>query len=628
MENGMQKKENFVTDNEDILFHLEHKIDFRALYKLALKEDLESLGITTADEYVKTWREVFEQMGEVAGTVIAPNARQVAKQDLTIDANGDVVFPSAIQSNLDSLAALGFAATGIPSKFGGMAAPLALELAAVEIIYRACPSTLLNVCWFSSVARVIESFCTEEQKERVIPRIASGEWSGSMGLTEPDAGSDLGAIRTYGELQPDGKWKLYGTKRFISNGCSEVGLVLAKGKKGAEGLGALNMYLCLRHKDDGSQNYKVTKLEEKPGLHGSATCELAFDGSVAELIGEEGKGFHYMLHLMNEARVAVALQGIGVSEAVYRLAADYCNERKAWGRPLAQHELVAEKLLDMEVELKASRSLCYQGAYAAAVVLMASRKLKQEHDSLSEEERTEIEELRHTNERRLRRWTPLMKYWQAEAAVRHARTCMQLHGGYGYTTEYLPEWWMRESLIIPVYEGTSQIQALMALKDTMKAVIRRPGKFIEIALGTSVQALAERNPLRRKLHKLRQTANRAILALIFRLVKTNVRDNFSDVKPSDIRSVIKILTKEIAKFENLRPALLQAERICEINALVAMAESVLRDASISPERAWIAERWLNKSLLRADFLKSEIEMDEPVIEKRLEAFPAANMTGM
>jgi alkylation response protein AidB-like acyl-CoA dehydrogenase len=616
----MQKRSNYFLDNEDLQFHFDHRLDFAVMFELASRDDLESMGIKSADEYRSTWRELAAQVGEVAGGIIAKNALRVTQEDLVLK-DGDVKFPGAIRESVDSLKAVGIASLGIASKFGGLPSPIALEMAVVEVIYRACPSTVLNITWFSPIARVLDEYGSDDQKARIIPRIASGEWSGNMALTEPDAGSDLGAIRTYGEKQADGSYRLFGSKRFISNGCGMVSLVLAKREKGVKGLATLNLYLCLHKKEDGSSNYEVTKIEEKTGLHGSPTCELKYDGSYAELIGEEGKGFEYMLHLMNEARVGVSFQGLGIMEAVLRLAKDYTSQRHTWGRPIAHHEMILEKLLDLEVSTAGLRSLLVQCSNALSISLLASQRLRDDKD-LTLEQTERFQELKQKYTRRLRSWTPLVKFYAGEKAVFNARECVQMHGGYGFTCEYLAEWWLRESLIIPVYEGTSQIQALMCLKDSLKEITRKPTRFIESALGTRVKVIAERDPLMRKLNKLRQEYDGALMAIIFKLVKVNVRTSLSDVNPSHVREVLKILTKELVKFETLRPALLHAERITEIKCMMSIGESLVKDVKADPSRLWIAERWINKSLPRAAMLRSEIQIDEPVLQKRLALIPS------
>lgn len=622
----MQRKENFFSDNADICFHFHHKTEWDVLFDLSMSDDREALGVTSPDEYKDAFKTILEQFGEVVGSKIVANQVKVSKEDLTL-VDGEVQFPEAVTESVGILKELGVASMGIASRFGGLGNPIIAELPAVEFLYRACPSTYTNITWFAPIARVIDEYGSEEQKQKIIPRIAAGEWSGNMALTEPDAGSDLGAIRTYGERQSDGSWKLYGSKRFITNGSGDVSLVLAKNAKGAKGLEHLNLFLCFRKNEAGTNNYAVTKIEDKVGLHGSPTCELKFDGSRAELMGEDGKGFQYMLHLMNEARVGVAFQGVGIMEAVYRLALDYTHQRHAWGRPLAHHELMAERLLDLEVTLKAARSLCFQAGNALAIYQTASRKLRDDK-TLTPELREKVSEIKAKYERRLRRWTPLVKFYAGEQAVLNARQCLQMHGGYGFTTEYLPEWWLRESLIIPLYEGTTQIQALMCLKDTMKDIIRRPRSFVEATLNAKIGNLSSfsgRNPLRRKLARLKQEFNAAMLSIMVQLVKANLRLSFNEIDPMNLLKMIKMISTDLVKFENLRPALLHAERITEMKASICMAQSLIADAKIDSSRNWIAERWLNKALPRAQMLRSEVEMQEPVLAHRMAEMPPAKL---
>ena len=611
----MSSKSNFYHDNRDLQFQLLRRADFATLFSVLSDDDKARLSVTTVDEYRALWVEMLGTIGGAVGSEIAGRAEQVEKEDLKLLPNGDVEVPPAVAANMKLIKELGVPGLAVDPRFGGMGAPFIVDMVAGEMLCRACPSTFLNAVWFGPIAEVIDAFGDEKLKQQYIPGLAAGEISGSMALTEPDAGSDLGALRTYGEEQPDGTWRVFGSKRFISNGCGDFTLCLAKNKKGAEGLKTLNLFLVPR-KRLGEINYKVTKIEEKPGLHGSATCELNFDGSHAVLVGKDGEGFRYMLKLMNDARVGVGFQGLGMLEAIFRMTRDYATQRKAWGKPIAQHELIAEKLLDMEVDLFAMRSLCYQAAMARTIESAGERYLEQ-NPKLAQTEVQRVKRLTGKMGKRLRTWTPLMKWWSGEKIFVHARTGLQIHGGYGFTKEYKAEWWVRESLILSIYEGTSQIQALMCVKDTLKDVIRRPMEFAEVALGLKLQSLAEKDGLRRKFNRLKQITNSAIVALLFRLVKQNIRVSLSATKPGDILKLVKVLSRDLVKFENLRPALLHAERICEMKCAVHMARALLEDAHEDPSRAWIAERFMVKSLPHLQKLKDEIELDDRVLESRL-----------
>ncbi len=616
------KKDNFFADNPDILFHFEKRMNFDDLFAWTTNIDRETVSASTPDEYLKVWCEVLEGFGEYAASRIAPNAAKIEKEDIVLQ-GGEVKLGETMQANIAGLVELGSPGLGVAPEYGGLGAPFFVDMAACEIGNRACPSTMLNSGWWGPISKIIEQFGSDELKQEYCPKIASGEYSGSMSLTEPDAGSDLSAIRTYGEEQGDGTWLISGSKRFISNGNGEISLVLAKNKKGGESLNDLSLFLCPAFVN-GKRNFHITKVEEKVGLHGSATCELVFEQSKGYLIGANGSGFKYMLKLMNDSRIGVAFQGLGLMEACYRLARDYAEQRKTWGKPIAQHELVAEKLLDMEVETKAFRSLCYQAAFNGAMVHAGERYLAA-NPQLDASEKKDIERKIKSYNKRVRRWTPLVKYWAGEKSVEHARNALQLHGGYGFTKEYRAEWWVRESLIYALYEGTSQIQALMSMKDTLKDVVARPKAFFESAFGLKVKAFSEPDPVRRKLYKMKEVLHHSIVAILFRLMKSNVRTSMTEMNGADILAKVKTLSKDLMKFDSLQPALLHAERICEMKCLIAVSEAALWDAEVDPSRMWIAERMVNTSWPKVSYLRAQIDVDDPVIDGILKKYEEASL---
>lgn len=599
------QKTNFYQDNEDLIFHVQKRIDQEKLFRWQPKVITEGTGVQDAAEYAQTWMDMLDTMGAYAADV-ATRAEQVEKESIELK-DGEVTLPPAIQQNVSSFVELGGSALGCHVRYEGLSAPMWFEAAVVELVSRACPSTVLNIGWYGAIAKVIEHFGSEELKQTFVPKIAAGEYSGSMSLTEPDAGSDLASIRTFAEKQDDGMWTLHGSKQFISNGCGEISLVLAKTQKGVNDLKSIGMFLVPRHLE-GKQNFQITKIEEKPGLHGSATCALEFSGSKGYLIGKPNEGFSYMLQLMNEARIAVGFQAIGLMEAAYRLAKDYTSVRKSWGKTLDQHEIVAEKLADMKAETRALRSLTLQAAYYASLIDLGEAKLKE--DDLEDDLRSEIQGELPRLKRKLREWTPLIKWYGGERSFVHARTSLQLHGGYGYTTEYKPEWLVRESMILSIYEGTSEIQALMCVKDTMKEIIRNPRDFVEIALGHKFRGLAGGDPLRRKVHRMQEALHSSLITILYKLVKSNVSHNLSQTKTNDVLKIIRTLSKDLVKFENLSPALLHAERICEMKALVAMARSLIWDARTDASRTDLAEYFVKRALPRVMLCKAEIEAED------------------
>jgi len=608
----MKTKQNFFSDNPDIDRQLSPK-RMNELFAWLSDEEKEAMAATSAEEYRKNWIDIMNVVGELAGTQLENNASKVAKEDLKL-VNGEVVFPKTILENIRVFKEVGGHAMSIRTEYGGMNAPFIFEASAFEQIYRACPSTALNICWFGSIANIIDLFGSKELKDEWITKIANGEASGSMSLTEPDVGSDLAGMRSYAEPQGDGSWRLYGNKQFISNGCGELSLVLAHNKKGSRSLRTLNLYLVPR-KVAGKNNFEIAKIEEKPGLHGSATCALKFENSVAYLIGKDGHGFHYMSHLMNEARIGVAFQALGVMEACYRLSKNYAWQRESWGKPIAKHEMIAEKLLDMEVDLKAFRSLCYRAAHYASLIALGERRL--EEKKLAPEKLSEIESKLRYYRKKLREWTPLIKWWGGERSYVYARNAVQIHGGYGFTTEYKAEWWLRESLILAIYEGTSEIQALMCIKDTVKDIITNPMEFVEVTLGSRVMALGEKDWLLRRYMKMRQTFNLAIVSIFFKLVKNKVKTKFSANQSSDLLKLLKLIGPELVKFEDLSPALLHAGRIAEMKSIVAMSYALIKDAEKDESLRPAAERFITRHNPILNQLKEQIDGDDEYFQEQL-----------
>ena len=609
----MKAKSNFFTDNPEIKFHLQSEDKAKRLYDWLTPEDREYLSIESSEDYEKTCLDLLETLGEFSGTVLAANAPKVNKEDIQLN-DGQVVIPPTMTENVNQLKELGAHYLSVDKQWGGMEVPILYELAGSEMIARACPSTLLNIGWYAAIAKIIHAFGSDEVKERFIPPLVDGSISGSMALTEPDVGSDLASMRTYAEEQDDGSWMIYGAKQFISNGGGGLSLVLAQNKKNATGLKSINLYIVPQF-EDGQQNYRVTKIEEKPGLHGSATCALHFDGSKGYLLGKNGEGFVYMLHLMNEARLAVGYQGIGLMESVYRLAKDYAAERQSWGKAIAKHEMIAEKLYDMDVEIKAFRSLLYRCSFYVSMYELGEKKLERE-PGLSEDEKKKIEDEIRFYKRKAREWTPLVKWYAGERSYTMARDTLQIHGGYGFTTEYQPEWWVRESLILSIYEGTSEIQALMCIKDTIKDVIRNPRRFAESFVALPVRILSEKDPLKKKYYRMKQLFNQALLKIFSKLVATNIKETISENKSSDIIRMLKAIRNEATKFENISPALQHAARICEMKTYIALCSSAIQDGKIDENRKYVAERLLVRGINRLHFLKSEIEADEESFLRR------------
>ena len=598
------KGRNFFADNPDIAFHLR---SLHELFPYTSEQQRTVLGVDTAKQYQQTWFEALQVFGEVIGTEIAPTVRDVEDQPLSLDADGNLCPGPQLTKNIKLLQDIGVAPLTADVAYGGLGAPFVVQCCVFELLFRACPSTALNVIWHGTIAQVIDMYGSKELRDYYNPKLATGEWSGCMALTEAGAGSDLAALCSYSERQADGQYLLYGNKRFITNGTAEVALVLAKTSKGAKNLQDLSLFIVPRL-IDGNCNYQVAKLEDKLALKGSATCDLNFDGAQAQLLGEENRGLSYMLTLMNGARIVTAFQGIGNLEAIKRLATDYADQRVTWGKKISQHELIAEKLADLDMELQAIRSLAYRAAFRQSFIDLARPYV----DNATSQQRAELEQRLTSYRRRIRQWIPLLKYWVGENVVRQARNALQIHGGYGFSREYLPEFWLRQTVILSIYEGTSQIQALMCIKDLLKEVLRNPKAFIERTIALRVKGLSESNNLRKDLNRAKRLVNAATSNLLYTLIKKNVASGISKMRATDLLRGMEKLRKNL-KLHDFSHASLNAERICEMKCYVALAETLVWDAETDNSRQSVARRFLTRALPQLERAKREIEVSDDFI---------------
>jgi alkylation response protein AidB-like acyl-CoA dehydrogenase len=439
----------------------------------------------------------------------------------------------------------------------------------LELIARACTNTMILYAFYQGPAVLILRFGTAEQIQRWVKPLAAGGMSGAVAMTEPEAGSDVGAIST--AAVPEGShWRLQGRKQFVTNGCGDVCIVLARSEPGSKGLDGLSLFVVPR-KENGRDNYKVARPERKLVIRGSATCELAFDGACGELLGRRGEGFAAVLTFMNEARVAVAIQALGLSQASLVAARGYAEKRVQMGRPIARHELVADMLLDMEVEVAALRALVYR------CTSLQDRITGLQRSGGSSAERAGLE-------KELRDRTPLVKWLGAERALWVARTAVQVHGGYGVVQDYEVERHYRNALILPIYEGTSQIQALMSLKDQARWMMRNAWRLVrgpvrvECTPGDLGEALGEM--AREYNHALRHSLMESLgvgglVALAARAVSGRPAD------PDRSRMAY---------------ALLCAERLAQMLALTRAAEALAAHAEASAARRRVAERYVRRAL--------------------------------
>ncbi len=448
---------NYFLDNPDIDFHF-RGCDLREV--VAHSED----GYARSREYpfapvdyddaMDNYRKVLEVVGDLAANYIAPRAASVDTDGASI-ADGKVSYAGGTRENLRELGQADLLGMVLPRRFGGLQFPFTIYMMATEIISRA-DASLMNIFGLQDIGETIHKFGTEEQCEEFLPRICSGEHTGAMALTEPDAGSDLQAVKLHAYQDERGKWFLRGVKRFITNGNAEVLLVLARSEPGTRDGRGLSLFVC-----NGDSTVRVRRIENKLGIHGSPTCELQFNDTPAQLVGARRFGLiKYVLDLMYRARMGVSAQALGISQAAYEEALKYARERRQFGRAISEIPVVSNMLIDMRVMLEANRSLFYASAVCVDEKEMLESlvgRLKSEKKPFADENSRLKEVTKAAN-----LLTPLTKYTLAESCNKITYDAIQIHGGTGYMKEFRVERLARDARITNIYEGTSQLQVVAA----------------------------------------------------------------------------------------------------------------------------------------------------------------------
>ncbi len=540
---------NYFLENPDLVTTFDRTVPWERIVPLTQGKD------ANVAETVATWREMLAVAGEYIGTEIAGRAKEVDEIGVVRD-GGKVETSAPMQANLRGLAELGFVGLALPESLGGSGLPFTVSSFGVEMIARACPATMVDFgIGYTEPAAMILRFGTDEQRKRYIPRLVRGELKGAVAMTEPQAGSDVGNVQTAARAEA-GCWRLDGRKQFISAGNGEFVIVLARMVAGSKGLDGLGLFLVDREGD----NYLVERAEHKFTIRGSTTCSLVFEGSKAELLGEPGGGWREITTFMNESRIAIGIQGLGIAEAAYAAASRYAAERVQMGRPIREHPMIAEMLLDMETTIAGLRALATEAS------------LLQDEVAFAKDEKAA---------RRLRELTPLVKWYGSEEVIGVCRNTMQIYGGYGVVTEYEVERHMRNALILPIYEGTSQIQALMAVRDLMRGILRDPARLVR---GGPTPTLA-RAGVGGDYAVARATLVGALRALVAGMAR---RGGLELVRG-----------KRQPTEEEMAPFLLNAERITATLAHLHVARVLGQQAKRIPERRPLAERAARRARLVA-----------------------------
>ena len=446
---------NFFTDNKALQYHLRHPLmkEIVALrernYTQSEKFDYAPLDFEDA---MDSYERVLDIIGEVCGDIIAPNAKDVDLEGPHHE-NGRVRYASGTEKNLKALNQAGLMGITLPRQYGGLNMSSIPYIMAADMVSRA-DAGFVNVWGLQDCAETINEFASEDQKQRFLPRTCKGETL-AMDLTEPDAGSDLQSVMLKATQDEDGTWRLNGVKRFITNGDGDISLVLARSEEGTRDGRGLSMFIY--DKRDGGMT--VRRIEDKMGIHGSPTCELVFKNAKAELCGDRKLGLiKYVMSLMNGARLGIAAQSTGVSEAAYQEAIAYARSREQFGKAIINFPAVSEMIANIKAKLDASRTLLYE--CTRFVDMYKSLEAISRERTLEPEERKTMKAYNRLADA----FTPLAKGMTSEFCNQNAYDCVQIHGGSGFMRDYACERIYRDARITSIYEGTTQLQVVAAIR--------------------------------------------------------------------------------------------------------------------------------------------------------------------
>jgi alkylation response protein AidB-like acyl-CoA dehydrogenase len=452
--------------HRDMQLFIDHRFDWERYLRLR-----RGTPVNVADE-VATYKDVLRTTGEIC-EAIEERSRGHWHEEVKLE-HGTVVVPPHIAAGYEKLRGAGLLCLTMDPAYGGYGLPALVNTTYLEMVARADASLMTIIGLQAGVALDIEKYGSDELKKRYLPGFVAGELQGSMDLTEPQAGSDLGGITTRVAKEGE-RYFIDGEKIYITNGGSQIHLVLARDaatyeqSKGTTN--GLNLMLCPVTLPDGTRNgMRVSRVESKLGIHGSPTCVIEFDHAEAFLLAKPGQGFRAMLDLMNNARLGVAAQAIGIAEAAYAAAREYAAQRVQFGGPILQQPLVKSMLTLMRINIEAARALLYRTS-GLIDVTEAIRSHFESGRAASDPEATKLQEELERNTQLIRFFTPLCKYFATEISNHVTRQGIQVHGGIGYMAETPAGHYHSDSIITTIYEGTSEIQASFALKEMAKGAL-------------------------------------------------------------------------------------------------------------------------------------------------------------
>jgi len=540
---------NFYNDNPALKFQLSHPLMQKIV---TLKErnfaDKDKYDYASRDfeDAIDNYEKVLEIIGEICGEVIAPNAEEVDHTGPQV-VNNRVVYAPGTQQNHEVLTQASLYGIGLPRQYGGLNFSMVPYVMAAEMVSRA-DAGFANIWGLQDCAETINEFADEDIKREFLPRVCEGQTC-SMDLTEPDAGSDLQAVQLKATFnEKDGMWYLNGVKRFITNGDAHIKLVLARSEEGTTDGRGLSLFLVDNKHDD---TVKVRRIENKLGIKGSPTCELVFSNTPAKLIGSRRLGLiKYVMSLMNSARLGVGAQSVGLSAAAYNEALKYAKERQQFGKAIIEFPSVFEMVSLIKAKLDASRALLYETTrfvdmYKAYEAIEKDRRLEPE-------EKAEYKEFQRLADA----FTPLLKMFASEYANQNAFDCVQIHGGSGFMKDYACERLYRDARILTIYEGTSQLQVVAAIR--------------HVTTGTYLQQIREyeKLPINPEFHSFRKRL----------MTMTNLYEN-------SVSRVIETKNQEYIDF--------QARRLVEMAGHIIMGYLLILDGTRNDMFRKSAEVYIN-----------------------------------
>lgn len=562
---------NFFTDNADMKFRLEN-IELDEVIRLK-ENDFADAGEHdyapgNVEDAVDGYKRVLELVGGISAEYIAPRAEDVDRIGAQCE-DGKVTYAPGTREALKVLSQSDLMGFTLPRKYGGLNMPKVAYVAAIEIVARA-DAALMTIFGLQDIAETILLFGGEEQKDKYLPQFSSGEVTGAMVLTEPDAGSDLQAVRTKAEPSDDSDWwKINGVKRFITNGCADVLLVLARSEAGSKDGRGLSLFITEK-----GPHVRVRRIEDKLGIHGSPTCELQFNDAPGWLVGQRRRGLtRYVMSLMNGARVAIAAQGLGIAEAAYRDALSFAVEREQFGKAIIDMPPVGEILLNMKVGIESGRALLYETA--RIVDLSDCYEHKSESISRDDPERAEVKANASLYRKLANILTPMSKYYLCELANKVANDAIQVHGGSGYMRDYDIERYFRDARITNIYEGTTELQVVAIKAGLLGGAL--DARLEEMVAEEHCEGLTELSGMVKEAHE-------------------RLKNALESVKERKDPSYAELVGRRLA------------DMVCD----VFMSCLLLRDAAKSEEKELIARKFIPEMAARCE-LNERMAINSPDI---------------